>query len=109
MRVWLPPVILTVLLCALSAGMPALEPLFEWMQPDKQNVIYERESFLFLLQNHLMLVVISALVGTVAAVAGGIFATRPAGPLSARPSRRWRFLPWRCRFSGLVRRRFWWR
>ena len=119
MRVWLPPVMLTVLLCALSAGMPALEPLFEWVQPDKQNVIYERESFLFLLQNHLMLVVISALVGTVAAVAGessprarlgGTFCRWLARlPLSARPSRRWRFLPWRCRFSGLVRRRFWWR
>ena len=46
MRVWLPPVLLTVLLCALSAGMPTLEPLFEWVQPDKQNVVYERESFL---------------------------------------------------------------
>ena len=79
MRIWVPPVLLTALLCALSAGMPALEPLFEWVQPDKQNVIYERESFLFLLQNHLTLVVISALVGTVAAVAGGIFATRPSG------------------------------
>mgnify|MGYP003659136303 CR=1 FL=1 len=85
MRIWLPPVLLTALLCALSAGMPALEPLFEWVQPDKRNVIYERESFLFLLQNHLTLVVIS------------------------RPFHRWRFSPWLCPCSDLARRRFWWR
>jgi len=79
MRLWLPPVLLAVLLCGLSAGMSALEPLFHWVQPDKQQVIYERESFLFLLQNHLLLVLISAAVGTLVAVAGGIFATRPSG------------------------------
>ncbi|MGF2736813.1 ABC transporter permease [Marinobacter sp. DUT-1] len=79
MRIWLPPVLLAVLLCGLSAGMPLLEPLFHWVQPDKQQVIYERESFLFLLQNHLLLVLISAAVGTLFAVAGGIFATRPSG------------------------------
>jgi len=79
MRLWLPPVLLAVLLCGLSAGMSALEPLFHWVQPDKQQVIYERESFLFLLHNHLLLVLISAAVGTLVAVAGGIFATRPSG------------------------------
>jgi len=79
MRLWLPPSLLAILLCGLSAGMPALEPLFHWVQPDKQQVVYERESFLFLLQNHLLLVLISAAVGTLVAVAGGIFATRPSG------------------------------
>jgi osmoprotectant transport system permease protein len=79
MRVWAPPFLLAILLCALSAGMPILEPLYEWVQPDKQQVIYERDSFLFLLQNHITLVLISACIGTITAVAGGIFATRPAG------------------------------
>lgn len=79
MRLWLPPVLLAVLLIGLSTGMPALEPLFHWVQPDKQQVIYERESFLFLLQNHVFLVIVSAAAGTLAAVAGGIFATRPSG------------------------------
>ncbi|EMP54872.1 binding-protein-dependent transport system inner membrane protein [Marinobacter santoriniensis NKSG1] len=79
MRLWLPPVLLAVLLIGLSTGMPALEPLFHWVQPDKQQVIYERESFLSLLQNHVFLVVISAAAGTLAAVAGGIFVTRPSG------------------------------
>ena len=79
MRVWLPTTLLASLLLALSAGMPVLEPLFNWVQPGKQQVIYDRESFLFLLQNHLMLVVVSAAVGTLVAVAGGIFVTRPFG------------------------------
>lgn len=79
MRLWLPPVLLALLLLGLSVAMPVLEPLFRWIQPDKQQVIYDRGSFLFLLQNHLLLVIISAAVGTFAAVAGGILVTRPSG------------------------------
>lgn len=79
MRIWLPPLLLVALLGIFGASMSTLEPVFEWLQPDRQRVIYNRESFLFLLQNHLMLVAGSALVGTLAAVAGGIFATRPSG------------------------------
>ncbi len=79
MRIWMPPALLAIVLFVLSVGMPALEPLFEWVQPDNRQVIYDRDSFLFLLQNHLVLVLISAFVSSVAAVAGGIFATRPAG------------------------------
>ncbi|MEE2763851.1 MAG: ABC transporter permease [Pseudomonadota bacterium] len=79
MRAWLPPALLIALLCGLSVGMTLLEPMFRWLQPDKQQVLYDRDSFLFLLQNHLLLVSVSAAIGTVAAVAGGIFATRSAG------------------------------
>lgn len=79
MRLWFSPLLLLTLLIGLSTAMPVLEPLFQWLQPDKQSVVYERESFLFLLQNHLTLVLVSAAVGTMLAVAGGIFATRPAG------------------------------
>ncbi|MGM0952217.1 MAG: ABC transporter permease [Pseudomonadota bacterium] len=79
MRIWLVPALLAALLWGLSVFMPLLEPLFHWLQPGKQSVIYERQSFLFLLQNHLFLVIVSAAVGVVAAVTGGIFATRPFG------------------------------
>lgn len=79
MRAWLPPALLIALLCGLSVGMTLLEPIFRWLQPDKQQVLYDRDSFLFLLQNHLLLLAVSAAIGTVAAVAGGIFATRSAG------------------------------
>lgn len=79
MRIWLPALCLALVLCGLSLAMPVLEPLFHWVQPDKQRVIYERDSFLLLLQNHLLLVAVSAAVGTFVAVAGGIFATRSWG------------------------------
>ncbi len=79
MRVWLSPIVLITALIGLCLAMPLLEPVFQWVQPDKQSVIYQRESFLFLLQNHVMLVLISATIGTLAAVAGGIFVTRKAG------------------------------
>ncbi|WP_404365500.1 ABC transporter permease [Marinobacter sp.] len=79
MGIWLSPALLTGLLLGLSAAMPVLEPLFQWVEPDRQRVIYDRDSFLFLLQNHMLLVAISAAVATVAAVAGGIFATRESG------------------------------
>lgn len=79
MRAWMTPLILVATVLGLTLAMPLLEPVFEVIQPGKQSVIYERDSFLSLLQNHLVLVGISALIGTLAAVAGGIFATRPAG------------------------------
>jgi osmoprotectant transport system permease protein len=79
MRSWLAPTLWVALLCALTALLPALEPLFAWVQPDKASVIYDRDSFFFLLQNHMALVLGSAGIGTVAAVAAGIFVTRPAG------------------------------
>lgn len=79
MGIWTSPVLLVALLFGSSAAMPVLEPLFAWVEPDKQRVLYDRDSFLFLLQNHMMLVAISATVATIAAVAGGILATRPTG------------------------------
>lgn len=79
MRNWLPVVVPGLLLGLLTLGMPALEPLFHWLQPDRQRVIYERDSFLFLLQSHLMLVAVSSALASLLAVAAGIFVTRPAG------------------------------
>ncbi|TBW48848.1 ABC transporter permease [Marinobacter halodurans] len=79
MRTWRTPILWLAVLLALVLGMEALEPLFRLIQPDTQGVIYRRESFLFLLGNHVLLVLVSATIGTLAAVAGGIFATRPLG------------------------------
>ncbi|WP_203143050.1 ABC transporter permease [Marinobacter mangrovi] len=79
MRIWRTPVLWLAVLLALTLGMDGLEPLFRLIQPDTQSVIYQRETFLFLLGNHVLLVLISATIGTFAAVAGGIFATRPSG------------------------------
>ncbi|ROT97616.1 ABC transporter permease [Marinobacter sp. R17] len=79
MRIWRTPILWLAVLLALTLGMDGLEPLFRLIQPDTQSVIYQRETFLFLLGNHVLLVLISATIGTFAAVAGGIFATRPSG------------------------------
>lgn len=79
MPIWRTPIIWLAVLLALTLGMDGLEPLFRLIQPDTQSVIYQRETFLFLLGNHALLVLISATIGTFAAVAGGIFATRPSG------------------------------
>lgn len=79
MRTWLTPLAWIAGLLCLTLAMPLLEPLFQVIQPDKQSVIYDRDSFLILLQNHVALVGISAIIGALAAVAAGIFATRPAG------------------------------
>jgi osmoprotectant transport system permease protein len=59
--------------------MPALSPVFEWFQGNGQGVVYDRASLLSLLLNHLLLVLISGVAGTVVAVSAGIFVTRPAG------------------------------
>lgn len=79
MRIWRTPILWLAVLLALTLGMDELEPLFRLIQPDTQSVIYQRETFLFLLGNHVLLVLSSATIGTFAAVAGGIFATRPSG------------------------------
>jgi len=79
MRTWLPLMLLILLLCGLSLGMPALEPLFRWLQPDRQQVIYSRDSFLFLLWTHLMLVAVSSALASLVAVSAGIFVTRSGG------------------------------
>ncbi|MGO1461787.1 MAG: ABC transporter permease [Marinobacter sp.] len=79
MRVWLAPVIWVVLLCALTAFLPAMTWLFSWAQPDAENLIYSRDSFAVLLQSHIWLVLISATIGTLAAVSAGILVTRPQG------------------------------
>ena len=79
MGIWFRAFIPVLLLVALCVAMPVLEPLLHWVQPDKLQVIYERDSFVFLLQNHLLLVAVSAAIGTLVAVAGGILVTRPWG------------------------------
>lgn len=79
MRAWLGPVILVVLLGMLVMFLPAMTWLFSWAQPGTQNLIYSRDSFTVLLQSHIWLVLISATIGTLVAVAAGILVTRPKG------------------------------
>lgn len=79
MRNWLTPTALIVMLFALSAGLPALAPWLEQWQNNAQPLVYQRESFLALLHNHVLLVLLSAAAGTLVAVSAGIFVTRRSG------------------------------
>jgi len=79
MQRWLTPCVLISLLLALCVYMPILKPAFQWIQSDGQALVYERSSLLALLKNHMLLVLASALIGTVVAVSAGIFVTRPSG------------------------------
>lgn len=78
-RPWHTPVALIALLCALAALLPVMTPLFSWVEPNTDSLIYTRDSFWFLLQSHIWLVLVSATIGTLVAVSAGIFVTRPAG------------------------------
>ncbi len=86
MRPWLPPVLWLSALLAIAAGLPLLEPAFAaWGQT---SIIYQRESLLLLLKNHVVLVVVSGVLAGVISIAAGIAVTRPWGrdflPLASR-------------------------
>ncbi len=69
----------TAALLLLAFGMPALGPLFARAFPDVVPPIYGLESFPRLLLSHAMIVAAASLAATAAALALGIFVTRPAG------------------------------
>lgn len=79
MRRWVTPLVwLAVLL--VCAGVPwVFESLFGWTQSGQQAVVYQRASFLALLQSHVTLVLISGSLGIVVAVGAGVLVTRTWG------------------------------
>lgn len=76
MAVWRAPLIWLAVLLASAGLMP---DLLKVLFPDQTAMLYQRDSFLGLLQHHVLLVVLSASVGTLLAVLGGILVTRPWG------------------------------
>lgn len=77
-RTWL-LMILGALLVALTLFMQELEPLFRAAFPGLDNPVYERESFLQLTLDHVMLVVVSSLISISVGVSAGLFVTRRSG------------------------------
>ncbi|PAV24944.1 osmoprotectant uptake system permease [Tamilnaduibacter salinus] len=88
MRNALAPTLWLALLAGLTFAMPLLEPLLAWIEPDRQSVLYQRESLAALLLNHSMLVVGATLVAALVGIGAGIAVTRPGGrdflPLASR-------------------------
>ncbi|MGC3873715.1 ABC transporter permease [Halomonas sp. GXIMD04776] len=77
-RTWL-LIALSVLLVVLVLFMGELKPLFELAFPDLKSPLYDRESFLQLTLDHLLLVLVSSLISISVGVGAGLFVTRHSG------------------------------
>ncbi|HBS17574.1 MAG TPA: osmoprotectant uptake system permease, partial [Halomonas sp.] len=60
-------------------GMPLLEGLFRWVEPDARQVVYDRAAFYELLGRHVLVVSVAAVVTIAVGVAAGIAVTRERG------------------------------
>jgi len=60
-------------------GMPLLEGLFRWVEPDARQVVYDRAAFYELLGRHVLVVAVAAVVTIAVGVAAGIAVTRERG------------------------------
>lgn len=78
-RLLLAPLIWCTLLMATAGGMDRLRPFFHWLDPGGTDLIYQRQSFFRLLENHMALVLASAVVSIVLAVGAGVVVTRRWG------------------------------
>ncbi|MBR2512673.1 MAG: ABC transporter permease [Halomonas sp.] len=76
---WALPLIWGVLLAAAVLGMPYLESVFRWLEPDARQVIYRRAEFSTLLGRHLLVVGVAAAVTILVGVLAGIAVTRKRG------------------------------
>lgn len=76
---WLIALGWAVFLCLAVWGLPQLDALFRWLAPGQRQVIYQRDTFTFLVINHLQLVGISAALAIVIGVSTGIMVTRAWG------------------------------
>lgn len=79
LRCWIMPMIWLALLAAAVWGLPQLDTFFRWLAPGQRQVIYQRDSFLALVLNHIQLVGISAAVAVVVGVGTGVIVTRAWG------------------------------
>lgn len=76
---WFLPLIWAALLAVCVAGMPLLEVLFRWVEPDARQVVYDRAAFYELLGRHVLVVGVAAVVTIAIGVAAGIAVTRERG------------------------------
>ena len=74
---WFLPLIWVALLAMCIVGMPLLEGLFRWVEPDARQVVYDRAAFYELLGRHVLVVGVAAVV----TIAVGVAAMAAAGTL----------------------------
>lgn len=68
-----------VCLVAAVWGLPQMDAFFRWLAPGQRQVIYQRDTFGFLLLNHMQLVAVSAALAIAIGVSTGIMVTRSWG------------------------------
>ncbi|MFC3851578.1 ABC transporter permease [Salinispirillum marinum] len=73
------PVSLMLLLAWVVWSMPGWEPWFQQLQPNTRTVIYERDTFAYLLWQHLRLVAIATVGSVMLGLGAAIVVTRPWG------------------------------
>jgi osmoprotectant transport system permease protein len=78
-RDWLPFGCIAAALALLTAFMPALAPLVHRAFPEVEPPIYGFASFASLLLSHVEIVAAASVCAIAAALAAGVFVTRPAG------------------------------
>ena len=76
---FLPPLAWLTLLLSAAWLMPALKPVFHALAPDRSTVIYPRDTFLSLLGEHVVIVMVAAVAAIVIGVGSAILVTRRSG------------------------------
>jgi len=78
-RNWLPLIVVTVVFLVIVIDMDVMRILLTALFPGEKEVIYPRANLLVLLEEHMLLVLLSSFAATVIGVGVGILVTRPAG------------------------------
>ena len=79
LRRYAPPLIWLLVLVLTAVYLSRLEPLFAWLEPDRQTVVYPRQSFVALLLQHAAIVAAAAALAIALGVGAAIGVTRRAG------------------------------
>ncbi len=79
LRRYAPPLIWLLVLVLTAVYLSRLEPLFAWLEPDRQTVVYPRQSFVALLLQHAAIVAVAAALAIALGVGAAIGVTRRAG------------------------------
>ena len=74
-----PPLVWLLALLLTALYLPRLEPFFAWLEPDRQTVIYPRQSFLALLIEHALIVAVAGTIAIALGVGAAVGVTRRAG------------------------------
>lgn len=77
--VWLWPFLWGTLLAVCIVGIPHAQGIFQWIEPDVRQVIYQRTPFYVLLERHVLVVGVAAIVTISLGVSAGIAVTRRKG------------------------------